>query len=284
MIPMKAVVGIDGSKYGEWAIEWLAMLPFSKVPRVVGVHGIDLQSEPAPLITHPSISGSEPDVGEAIHFLESRAKQVVAEAEQRMNALGLKGSARVEKQAIASALLKHAGRNGFVVVGSRGLNVLDRLMMGSVSTAVTLHASCPVLVVKESPKSIRRILFATDGSLSSQKALHFLTKQFRIKPDAEPMGILLVHVMPFLRYTVVKEAGEKLLAQEAAKLEKAGYRVRQFPRVGPAADEIMKVVGREQPDLIVTGAKGRSAVARFLQGSVSMKIVQRSDCSVLVVR
>jgi nucleotide-binding universal stress UspA family protein len=157
-------------------------------------------------------------------------------------------------------------------------------MMGSVSTAVTLHASGPVLVVKEAPRPIRRILFATDGSPSSDRARQFLTKQFKIQPDAEPVVILLVHVMPFLRYTVVKEAGEKLLAQESAKLEKAGYRVREFPRVGPAGDEIIKVVGREQPDLIVTGAKGRSAMARFLQGSVSIKIVQRSDCSVLVVR
>ena len=153
-MPMKAVVGIDGSKYGEWALEWLATLPFRMVPNVVGVHGIDLHSEPAPLLTHPSLSGSEPDVGEAIHFLESRAKQVVANAEQRMKALGLKGSVRVERQSVAKVLLKHAGRNGFVVVGSRGLNVLDRFVMGSVSTAVTLHASCPVLVVKEPPKPI----------------------------------------------------------------------------------------------------------------------------------
>ncbi|MEQ1680982.1 MAG: universal stress protein [Nitrospira sp.] len=42
--------------------------------------------------------------------------------------------------------------------------------------------------------------------------------------------------------------------------------------MGPAAEEIMKVVNREQPDLIVTGAKGRSAVMRFLQGSVSMQL------------
>lgn len=281
---MKAVVGMDGSKYGEWALEWLSLLPFDPLPHVIGVHGVDLQSEPAPLLTHPSISGTEPDVGEAIHFIETRAKKVVSDAQQRMKALGLKGSVRVERKAIAKALLKHAGRNGFMVVGSRGLNVLDQVTMGSVSAAVTLHAPCPVLVVKEAPKPIRRILFATDGSPSSDKARSFLIKRFRIKPDAQPMVILLVHIMPFLRYLAVKEAGEKLLAQEAAKLEKAGYRVRQFPRVGPAADEIMKVVGREQPDLIVTGAKGRSAVARFLQGSVSMKIVQRSDCSVLVVR
>lgn len=281
---MNAVVGIDGSKQGHWAIEWLAMLPFRKAPTVVGVHGVDLQSEPAPLLTHPSLSGSEPDIGEAIRLIEYRAKQVVGEAQQRMKALGLKGSVRVERRAIAKALLKHAGRsNGFVVVGSRGLNVLDQVTMGSVSAAVTLHAPCPVLVVKEPPRPIRRILLATDGSPSSDKARDFIVKRFRMKPDAQ-MGILLVHVMPFLRYLAVKEAGEQLLAREAAKLEKAGYHVRQFPRVGPAADEIMKVVSREQPDLIVTGAKGRSAVARFLQGSVSMKIVQRSDCSVLVVR
>jgi nucleotide-binding universal stress UspA family protein len=281
---MKAVVGIDGSKYGEWAIEWLANLPFRTLPNVVGVHGLDLQSEPAPFLTHPSISGFEPDAGEAAHFLETRAKHVVADTQQRLKGLGLKGSVRVEKDAIAKALLKYAGRSGLVVVGSRGLGTLDRFMMGSVSTAVTLHASCPVLVVKEAPKPIRRILFATDGSPASERARKFLAKQFTIKPDAEPVVILLVHVMPFLRYTAVKEAGEKLLMQEAAKLEKAGYRVRQFPRVGPAGDEIIKIVGREQPDLIVTGAKGRSAVTRFIQGSVSIKIVQQSDCSVLVVR
>ncbi|MBH0198994.1 MAG: universal stress protein [Nitrospira sp.] len=281
---MKAVVGIDGSKYGEWALEWLVKLPFRTVPSVVGVHGLDLQSEPAPFLTHPSISGLEPDAGEAAHFLESRAKRVVAETQQRLKGLGLKGTVRVEHEAIANALLKYAGRNGLVVVGSRGLGTLDRLMMGSVSTAVTLHASCPVLVVKEAAKPIRRILFATDGSPASEKARQFLIKQFRIQQDTDPVVILLVHVMPYLRYPVVKEAGEKLLAQETAKLEKAGYRVREFPRVGPAGDEIMKVVGWEQPDLIVTGAKGRSAVTRFLQGSVSIKIVQRSDCSVLVVR
>ncbi len=281
---MKTVVGIDGSKYGEWALEWLVKLPFRTVPSVVGVHGLDLQSEPAPFLTHPSISGLEPDAGEAAHFLESRAKRVVAETQQRLKGLGLKGTVRVEHEAIANALLKYAGRNGLVVVGSRGLGTLDRFMMGSVSTAVTLHASCPVLVVKEAAKPIRRILFATDGSLASEKARQFLAKQFQSSPDGNPVVILLVHVMPFLRYTVVKEAGEKLLAQEAAKLEKVGYRVRQFPMVGPAADEILKVVGREQPELVVTGAKGRSAVTRFLQGSVSIKIVQRSDCSVLVVR
>jgi nucleotide-binding universal stress UspA family protein len=281
---MKAILGVDGSKNSEWATGWLAQLPFRTVPRIMAVHVIDYNAAHPSFISHPSVSGNEPDLGEEIHRLEAQAKQVVADTKQRLADLKLAGSVRVEKEPIAQALLKHAGRNELVVVGSRGLNVMDRLMLGSVSTAVSLHAPCSVLVVKEPPKPIRRILFATDGSSSSAKALRFLTKHFQLKPDAEPINILLVHVMPFLRYPVIKEAGEQLLAQESAQLEKAGYRVRKFPLVGPAADEIMKVVSREQPDLIVTGAKGRGAVARFLQGSVSIKIVQRCDCSVLVVR
>lgn len=285
---MKVVLGVDGSKYSQWALDWLGKIPFLNAPRVTALHAMDPQSVRAPFITQPSVSGYEPDNGEAIHLLESRAKRVEAETKRRLVELGLKGSVRVVQDKIAEALIKEAGHKGLIVVGSRGLDVIDRFVLGSVSTAVTLHASGSVLIVKEPPQTVRRMLLATDGSPSSKKALQFLAKQLATKSEDKsedkPLIILLVHVMPFLRYTAVKEAGEQLLAQESAKLEKVGYRVRQFPCVGPAAEEIMKVVNREQPDLIVTGAKGQSAVARFLQGSVSTKLVHQSTCSVLVVR
>ena len=281
---IKAVIGVDGSRYSEWLLGWLRNMPFHSSPRVTAVHVLDIGSIRAPFLSHPVVRGSEPDEGEAMHHVEALARQVEMHTKQRMTELGLKGSVRVEKGHIAQALLRHAGKTGLIAVGSRGLDAVDRFVFGSVSTAITLHARSPVLVVKEPPQTIRRILFATDDSPSSTKALQFLTKQFKIKSVAEPLHILLVHVMPFLRYTVVKEAREKFLAQEAAKLEKAGYRVREFPCVGPPAEEIMKVVNYEQPDLIVTGAKGRSATARFLLGSVSTKLVHRSACSVLVVR
>ena len=281
---IKAVIGVDGSRHSEWLLGWLSNMPFHSSPRVTAVHALDIDSVRDPSLRHPIVSGSEPDEGEAMHHVKTRAKQVEMQTKQRMKELGLEGSVRMEKGHIAQALLRHAGKTGLIGVGSRGLDALDRFVLGSVSTAITLHARSPVLIVKEPPQTIRRILFATDGSSSSTKALQFLTKQFKIKSETEPLDISLVHVMPFLRYTVLKEAGEKLLAQERAKLEKAGYRVTEFPRVGLAAEEIMKMVNLLQPDLIVTGAKGRSAVARFLLGSVSTKLVHQSACSVLVVR
>lgn len=54
----------------------------------------------------------------------------------------------------------------------------------------------------------------------------FLPSRFKVTLTVEPIVILLVRVMPFLRDTMGKKAREQLLAREAAKLEKVGYRVK----------------------------------------------------------
>jgi nucleotide-binding universal stress UspA family protein len=46
----------------------------------------------------------------------------------------------------------------------------------------------------------------------------------------------------------------------------------------------MKGASKHRADLIVMGAKGLGAIARFLLGSVSTRVVQHANCSVLVVR
>jgi nucleotide-binding universal stress UspA family protein len=259
-------------------------MPFRASPSVTAVHGIDVHALRAPFMVQPTIVGNERFIEEEIRRLEQRGKKVVAETKRRLAELGLAGTARLERGPVARTLLQHARPGTLIVVGSRGLDAVDRFMLGSVSTSVTLHAPCSVLIVKEPAQRLRRILLATDGSPSSRKAVAFLARQFQNKPESGPIEMLLVHVMPFLRYPEIKEAGQRLLDHEAAQLERAGYRVMTYARLGRPADEIMKVARREKPDLIVTGAKGMGAVARFLLGSVSTKIVQQSRQSVLVVR
>ncbi|MDZ4734522.1 MAG: universal stress protein [Nitrospirota bacterium] len=46
----------------------------------------------------------------------------------------------------------------------------------------------------------------------------------------------------------------------------------------------MNVAAKHQADLIVMGAKGLGAIDRFLLGSVSTRVVEQANCSVLVVR
>ena len=50
----------------------------------------------------------------------------------------------------ARALLERAADADLLVVGSRGLGAVRRLLLGTVSEKVLQHAPCPVLIVKES--------------------------------------------------------------------------------------------------------------------------------------
>jgi nucleotide-binding universal stress UspA family protein len=287
---MKVVVAVDGSKYARWALEWVAQLPFTSPPDVTALHVVDIVSVRAPFMVQPVVVGNERFIQDEIKRLEEQAKKVVAETQERLAALHLKGKVLKERGAVASTLLKRAPkRDGLIAVGSRGLDALDRFMLGSVSTHLTTHAPCSVLVVKEQPRPLNRIVFATDGSKSSEKAIHFLTS--RLRPEVSnsgtgklPIEVVVVHVMPFLKYPEVKEAGSRLAGQCAEKFIKAGFVVDEAFRVGRPADEILNAASRKKADLIVTGAKGLGAVARFLLGSVSTRVVQHSSCSVLVVR
>jgi nucleotide-binding universal stress UspA family protein len=67
-------------------------------------------------------------------------------------------------------------------------------------------------------------------------------------------------------------------------LIKAGFTAEPLYQLGNPAEEIMKVAAKQQADLIVMGAQGLGAMARFLLGSVSTRVVQHANCAVLVVR
>jgi nucleotide-binding universal stress UspA family protein len=287
---MKVLVAIDGSKFGRWGLEWIAHMPFAAPPQITALHVVDVAALRAPFMVQPVMAGNERYIREEIQRLEERAKKTVAEARTVLTSLNIKGKVVKEQGAVAVSILKRAPkRDGLVVVGSRGLDALDRFMLGSVSTHVTTHAPCSVLVVKEDARMLNRVVFATDGSKSSEKALDFLLKRLRPNVLGQNGGqtaieVDVVHIMPFLKYPEIKQAGVKLVEQTANKLIKGGFVVDEAFRLGKPAEEILKVATQKKADLIVTGAKGMGAVARFLLGSVSTKLVQHSSCSVLVVR
>jgi nucleotide-binding universal stress UspA family protein len=287
---MNVLVAVDGSQYGRWATQWVARMPFTSAPRVTALHVVDVAALRAPFMAQPMVAGAEPLLREEVQRLEGLAKRVKAETQDLLASLELDGSVKVERGAVAATILRHlSGRGDLVAMGHRGLTGLDRFMLGSVSTQVTLHAPCSVLLVKQAPRPIRRVLFATDGSKASDRALQFLCRELRpreTKPSASTVDIEVTaaHVMPFLKYPEVKEAGKALVARAAEQLEQAGFRVKQVLRLGRPADEITALAKKQKSDLIVAGAKGLGAVARFFLGSVSTKLVQQSRCSVLVVR
>lgn len=181
-------------------------------------------------------------------------------------------------------LLRHARRGDLIVVGSHGHDALDRFLLGSVSTQEALHAPCSVLIAKEPPRPVHRLVLAVDGSPASGKASRFVLQDLLPQWQLRATEIVLVHVMPVLKYPKVKEAGKRLFERYADRLIAAGFAVTEAPRLGRPADEIIAVARQQQADLIVMGARGLGAIGRFILGSVSLKVLQHSTCSVLVVR
>lgn len=285
---MKVLAATDGSKYGRWAIEWLGRLPFVTRPVVRVLHVIDVAALRAPFMIQPVIVGTERYLQAELKRMEATAKATKEQSAALLTSLGLSGTVTVERGGVAATIAKRTKRGvGLLSIGSRGLDALDRFMLGSISSHAIHHAACSVLVVKEAPRPLRQIVLAVDGSPASDKAVRFLLRHMNPTPDGpeeEPITVTVVHVMPFLKYPELRETGRALVQRYADKVAKAGFRVQEAMRLGKPADQILTAAKQHKADLIVTGAKGLGAIGRVLLGSVSTRVVHHAACSVLVVR
>ncbi|BFU92017.1 MAG: universal stress protein [Nitrospira sp.] len=285
---MKILAATDGSKHGRWAIEWLAKMPFAVQPVVRVLHVVDMASVRAPFMIQPMIVGTERYIQSEVKRMETAAKSTKKESEGLLSRLGLSGTVTIDRGGVAATIMKHAQRGvGLLSIGCRGLDALDRFMLGSVSNHAIHHAPCSVLVVKEDPRPVRHVVLGIDGSSSSDKAVKFLIRYVNPiadGPDHEPIMVTVTHTVPYFKYPEVKETGKTLVQRYGAKLAKSGFRVRESLKLGKPADDILTVAKQDKADLIVTGAKGLGAIRRVLLGSVSTRVVQHAHCGVLVVR
>jgi len=287
---MNIVVAMDGSKFGRQALTWAAALPLKNRPRVTALHVLDISALRAPFVSQAMVAGNERFLQQEIRRMERRAAETLAGARRQMRTLRLNGKAKELRGGVAPTILKQAsGAQGMIIVGSQGLDALDRLLLGSISTNVLHHASCPVLIAKAEVRTVRRIVLAADGSASSRHALKWLLTTLRPTVSSEnaaraPVQVTVVHVMPFLKYPELKEAGSRLAEEYRDTLADAGFGADSVCRLGRPADEIVKVAAERRADLIIMGAQGLGAIARLVLGSVSTRVAQRSSISVLVTR
>jgi nucleotide-binding universal stress UspA family protein len=268
----------------------VAQLPLVEPAKVRAWHVLDVAALRAPFLAQPAMAGIEPYVQEEIKRMEARSAKTLQEATRQLASLKLAGTVRKAQGPVAPTILKRIPkRDGFLVVGSQGLDALDRFMLGSVSTNLIHHATCPVLVVKGEAAPVRRIVLATDGSEASAKALKFVLTKFQSdqptgKSGRVPIHVSVLHILPLVMYPGLKKASKTLLDQSVQKLIKAGFTAEPLCYLGNPAEEIMKTASQQKADLIVMGAKGLGTIARFLIGSVSTRVVQHAKGSVLVVR
>jgi len=156
-----------------------------------------------------------------------------------------------------------------------------------------------------------KVLVAYDGSAYADAALEDL-RRAGLPPEAEALivsvsdglvstsstvadiaGTTLTSRRVTSAIAVAKKQAARLLAEARGSAARARRRLRShFPgwhvrtRVleGSPSRELLRQVERWQPDLVVVGSQGRSALGRFLLGSVSKKLATESPSSVRVAR
>ncbi len=184
---------------------------------------------------------------------------------------------------------------GLVIIGSRGLGAMKRLVMGSVSEGVVHLASRPTLVMRGGERAWppSRLIVGDDASEEARRAGELAAGIGKLF-DARA---LLVRVYP--QVTVFKAnrivhtraskellgRGERSLEERAAELESVlGTRPEVRVTSGEAAAIIQEAAeeGRE-PTLVAVGRRGLGAVRHFALGSVSSGVLRAVSGPVLIV-
>lgn len=78
--------------------------------------------------------------------------------------------------------------------------------------------------------------------------------------------------------------GEQLLENIKKDFEQSDIKVSTIYKVGDIAREIVDKADKENVDLIVMGSRGLGVISRTFLGSISHKVINNTDKSVLIVK
>jgi nucleotide-binding universal stress UspA family protein len=144
----RIIVGVDGSGHSQRALEW-------------ALKEAALRHVPLSVITvHPAIVGYFGDVVTSPvdrQLTEQVQATVQAETDKALAALDGPHPESVTVKAVhglpVQELVNASKEADMVVLGSRGVGGITRLLLGSTADQVVQHALCPVLIVPPEDRS-----------------------------------------------------------------------------------------------------------------------------------
>lgn len=185
----------------------------------------------------------------------------------------------------------------YLVVGSHGRTGLSRIMLGSVAERVVRHVHCSALVARPTQGS-GIVLVATDLSPSSLPAIEagaaaarrsgaklaLMTVLDWADFGAAAWGGLFGPIPPSPSEELQKQVREAARATLETALARTGIAGETLVIQGAADAQIVHTTEQLNPDLVVVGTHGRTALPRLTLGSVAESVIRNALCSVLVVR
>ena len=156
---MKILVATDGSDFSKAAIDILPNIVAKSENTILKI--VSVFERPTPIAAEPFAISAE-YYNEMEEMGRKNAKQHSEHAKTRIRALFPNTVLDLTTEVITGSpqrvIVETAQEWGanLIVIGSHGYGFWSRLMLGSVSNSVVLHAPCSVLVVRSSPAETQR--------------------------------------------------------------------------------------------------------------------------------
>jgi nucleotide-binding universal stress UspA family protein len=226
---------------------------------------------------------------------EADARQLLDGEQDRVVALGASvGSLHVAREPAFKAVMDVAEmvEADLVVLGSRELDGLKRLLVGSISEHVVHSVHRPVLIVRggEGSWPPAQVIVGFDNTSGAKCAARLAATITHLYKDAaielvEADTELSVSADRFLDPDDKEGIESEHLLEFARSLDPiAGRTVETAVVVGAPADALNATGGvRPGTKLIVVGSRDLGAMRRFLLGSVSTKLLHSGHAALLVV-
>jgi nucleotide-binding universal stress UspA family protein len=299
---MRVVIAVRPGPAPEWIEEASRGFPLAEPVEVVLVSALDL---PRPPLTSPGRAASGL-YGAALQTMRADTERAGSDAAEALRRRLTPRFARVDVRIVdaraAAAVIQTAAgwKADLILIGPGPGPGPLRLLLGSVTSDVVRRAPCPVLVAGPDLGPIRRVLAATDGSLHAEAALRFLAglpiaadSWIRLCAVAEPvpgewrtrlggLGRRPVGLAPLdeLQHRTARRS----LARAREVLAGVACPTQESLRTGNPRRVLANEIAEWAPDLLVLGARGRTAGPDAPFGSLTAALLGRPACPTLVVR
>jgi len=232
------------------------------------------------------------------------------EAEQLGKEVGKNTVASIKVEVLlgesADEILNYAASNeiDLIVMASHGRSGIVPWSLGGTVTKVLHRVSIPLLVVRasESPTEpgkvglFSKIFIPLDGSETSLKVLPWvveLTRKFEsevtlLEVISPGRHVHTIGGLDFVRFedldmSRMKERAQRYLGAAASGFAGTRARVKTEIIFGDAAREVANYIRKSDFSLVAMASHGHSQFERWFHGSISFKILQACERSVLMV-
>jgi nucleotide-binding universal stress UspA family protein len=288
------IVGVDGSPVSQVAVDWAA--------HTAALRGVALKLVH---VLNPPVVMAFPEVPMPAGYLqwqedEGRTLLATAVKTAKEAALAVGSGSRpitVTTEMVSGSsvpvLVELSGQAQMIVVGCRGRGALARGLLGSVSTGVLHHATCPVAVVHDEDPLIPHpskapVVVGVDGSPTSERAVEIAFDEASFRG----VDLVAVHVwsdtgmleFPGVDWSVLQSGAEETLAERLAGWGERypDVLVRRVVVADRPAHQLLEQAQAAQ--LLVIGSRGRGGFAGMVLGSVSTAVANAARIPVIVAR